>query len=367
MTLELRLEALEQRLAEIESEWARPEVAADPDRSRELGREQAQLAPIVEEYRSLRKVRAELESARRSREAEKDGDLREMAHELAEEAEAREAELIERLRLLLLPRDPNDDRNVIIEIRAAAGGEEAALFAAQLFRMYQRYAERRRWQTELLSVNETGIGGMREVIFEVRGQGAYSRLKYEGGGHRVQRVPETESSGRIHTSLVTVAVLPEADEVEVQIDEKDLRVDVYRSQGPGGQSVNTTDSAVRITHLPTGLVVAIQDEKSQHKNRAKAMSVLRARLLEAEQRRAHEAEAEVRRTMVGSGERSEKIRTYNFPQDRVTDHRINVDLHNLPAVLDGDLDRLLDELIGLDQAQRLAHAEHGPMVSAASS
>ena len=225
--------------------------------------------------------------------------------------------------------------------------------------MYKRYAERRRWKTELLTANETGIGGLREVIFEVRGQGAYSRLKYEAGVHRVQRVPETESGGRIHTSTATVAVLPEADEVEVHIDDKDLKIDVYRSQGPGGQSVNTTDSAVRITHLPSGLVVAIQDEKSQHKNKAKAMAVLRARLLEMEQLKAHEAEAEVRRGMVGSGQRSEKIRTYNFPQDRVTDHRINMDLHNLPNVLDGDLDRLLDELSSIDQAQLLAHIEGG--------
>jgi peptide chain release factor 1 len=294
-----------------------------------------------------------------AREAESDPELRELARAEIEDGEREEEELLQTLRLQLLPRDPNDDRNVIVEIRAGAGGEEAALFAAQLFRMYKRYAERHRWQTELITANETGIGGLREVIFEVRGDGAFSRLKYEAGVHRVQRVPETESSGRIHTSTSTVAVLPEADEVEIDIDEKDLKIDVYRSQGPGGQSVNTTDSAVRITHLPTGLVVAIQDEKSQHKNKAKALAVLRARLLEMEQRRAHEAEAEVRRSMVGSGERSEKIRTYNFPQDRVTDHRINVDLHNLPNVLDGDLDRLLDELISTDQAERLAHLDDG--------
>jgi peptide chain release factor 1 len=354
MTFEDRLEALEKRLTDIEAEWSKPEVAADPDRSRDLGREQAQLEPIVDTYRRLKGVRAQLRAAR---EAEADPELRELAREEIDTAQRDEETLIQRLRVLLLPRDPNDDKNVIVEIRAGTGGEEAALFAAQLYRMYSRYAERHRWQSELINVNETGIGGMREVIFEVRGQGAYSRLKYEGGVHRVQRVPETESSGRIHTSTSTVAVLPEADEVEIDIDEKDLKIDVYRSQGPGGQSVNTTDSAVRITHLPTGLVVAIQDEKSQHKNKAKAMSVLRARLLEIEQRKAHEAEAEARRSMVGSGERSEKIRTYNFPQDRVTDHRINVDLHNLPNVLDGDLDRLLDELIATDQAQLLARLD----------
>jgi peptide chain release factor 1 len=354
MSLEDRLETLEQRLTDIEAEWSNPEVAADPDRRRDLGREQSHLEPIVTTYRRLKEVRAQLRGAR---DAEADPELRELARDEIESAQAEEEQLMQRLRLLLLPSDPNDDKNVIVEIRAGTGGEEAALFAAQLYRMYTRYAERHRWQSELITVNETGIGGMREAIFEVRGQGAYSRLKYEGGVHRVQRVPETESSGRIHTSTSTVAVLPEADEVEIEIDDKDLKIDVYRSQGPGGQSVNTTDSAVRITHLPSGLVVAIQDEKSQHKNKAKALSVLRARLLEMEQSKAHEAEAEVRRSMVGSGERSEKIRTYNFPQDRVTDHRINVDLHNLPNVLDGDLDRLLDELIATDQAQLLAHLD----------
>jgi len=358
MTLELRLDELERRLEQIEAEWAEPEVAADPARSRQLGREQSQLTPVVDAYRELRKVREELESAQHSRATESDPEVRQMADELVGESQRREAELVERLRVLLLPRDPNDEKNVIIEIRAGTGGEEAALFAAQLFRMYTRYAERHRWQSEILTANETGIGGLKEVIVQVDGHGAYSRLKYEAGVHRVQRVPETESSGRIHTSTATVAVLPEAEEVDYPIDEdKDLRIEVKRSSGPGGQSVNTTDSAVRITHLPTGLVVEIQDEKSQHKNKAKALSVLRARLLEMKQREQHEAEAEARRDMIGSGERSEKIRTYNFPQDRVTDHRINVDLHNLPNVLDGDLDRLLDELISIDQARRLAEVD----------
>ncbi len=359
MSFEERLDDIERRLVHIEQEWSDPLVASDPDRSRELGREQARLAPIVEDYRQLRAVRAQLETSRQERETEHDPELRELARQVVAELEAAEAAILERLRVALLPTDPNDDRDVIVEIRAGAGGEEAALFAAQLFRMYARHAERHRWGVELLSTSESGgIGGLREVIFQVRADGAWSRLKYEGGVHRVQRVPETESSGRIHTSTATVAVLPEADEVEVQIDEeRDLRIEVKRASGPGGQSVNTTDSAVRITHLPSGLVVEIQDEKSQHKNKAKAMSVLRARLLELEQRKAHEEEAAVRRGMVGSGDRSEKIRTYNFPQDRLTDHRIDMDFHNLPGIMDGDLDRLIDTLITTDQARLLANLD----------
>jgi peptide chain release factor 1 len=359
MSLDERLEGLERRLEQIEAEWSEPEVATDPERSKRLGREQARLAPIVEKHRRLRETRIQLDAARRDRDAETEPEMHDMARQVVDELEQRESELVEELRVQLLPADPHDERDVIMEIRAGAGGEEAALFAATLFRMYVRYAERRRWSVETLTTNETGIGGLREVIFEVHGERAYSRLKYEGGVHRVQRVPETESSGRIHTSTATVAVLPEPEEVDVDIDEKDLRIDVYRSQGPGGQSVNTTDSAVRITHLPTGLVVAIQDEKSQHKNRARAMTVLRARLLKMEQDRAHAAEAAARKSMVGSGDRSEKIRTYNFPQDRVTDHRIGMDVHDLPRVLDGELDRLLDALITTDQAQLLAHMEEG--------
>jgi peptide chain release factor 1 len=358
VSLEARLDEIERRLAAIEAEWSRPEVAVDPERSRALGREQAQIAPIVESHRRLRAVREQLAAARREREMESDPEVRELAREVIAESEADEAALEAQLRLQLLPRDPNDDRDVIIEIRAGTGGEEAAIFAADLLRMYARYAERRRWKSEMLSASEQGIKGLREAILEVGGQGAFSRLKYEGGVHRVQRVPETEASGRIHTSTATVAVLPKAEEVDVVIDEaRDLRIDVKRSSGPGGQSVNTTDSAVRITHLPTGLVVEIQDEKSQHKNKAKAMAVLRSRLLELELRKAREEEDEARRSMVGSGERAEKIRTYNFPQDRITDHRIGLDVHDLPGVLDGELDRLIDALITEDQAARLASLE----------
>jgi peptide chain release factor 1 len=358
VSLDGRLDDIERRLAQLEAEWADPAVAADPDRGRTLGREQARLAPVVDNIRRLRATRAQLAAARLEREHEQDPELRELARQVVDELEADERRLTEAVRLQLLPSDPNDERNVILEVRAGTGGEEAALFAAELLRMYVRYAERRRWGVELMSTNETGIGGIKEAILEIRGDGAWSRLKYEGGVHRVQRVPATESSGRLHTSTATVAVLPEADEVDVRIDEdRDLRIEVKRSSGPGGQSVNTTDSAVRITHLPTGLVVEIQDEKSQHKNKAKALAVLRSRLLEMEQRKAHEQEAAARRSMVGSGERAEKIRTYHFSQDRVTDHRIDMDLHDVPTVMDGDLDRLLDALTQDDQARRLAHLE----------
>lgn len=351
-----RLEAIEAQHRELGEELARPEVSSDPAALRRLGKELARLQPVVEVIERRRAVQRELQGARELREHEADVELRELARSEVTRLEVDQAELEERLRVLLLPRDPNDEKAVIVEIRAGAGGDEAALFAAQLYRMYVRYAERQRWPAEVLTANETGIGGLKEVIFEIRGAGAWSRLKFEGGVHRVQRVPETESSGRIHTSTATVAVLPEADEVEVRIDEdKDLRIEVKRSSGPGGQSVNTTDSAVRITHLPSGLVVEIQDEKSQIKNKAKALAVLRARLLDIEQRKAHESEAAVRRSMVGSGDRSEKIRTYNFPQDRLTDHRLGLDLHDLPRVMDGDLDRLIDALVTTDQAERLAH------------
>ncbi len=339
---------------ELQAELARPDTATDPAAIRRLGKELSRLGPVVTTFRRLRAVRDELAGARELRDGGHDDDLRALAREEVEQLEAAEERLLDELKVLLLPRDPNDERNVIMEIRAGAGGEEAALFAGELLRMYLRYAERRRFAADVMSLSETGIGGVKEAIVEVGGEGAYSRLKFEGGVHRVQRVPATESSGRIHTSTATVVVMPEADEVEVDIDEeKDLRIDVKRSSGPGGQSVNTTDSAVRITHLTTGLVVEIQDEKSQHKNKAKALAVLRSRLYEMELVKQRDADSAARRDMVGAGERAEKIRTYNFPQDRVTDHRIGLDLHNLPAILDGDLDRLIDALVTTDQAERL--------------
>ena len=356
------MSALDSKLAEVahqyddvQAQLALPETSADIDAIRRLGRELARLEPVVEAYRRLLDTRSELAGAREMRDAEGDDELRTMARDEVDRLEATETRLVEELKVLLLPRDPADDGNVILEIRAGAGGEEAALFAAELLRMYLRYAERHRLKPEVMSLHETGIGGVKEAIVEIAGDGAFSRLKFEGGTHRVQRVPATESSGRLHTSTATVVVLPEVEENEIQIDEdRDLRIDVKRSSGPGGQSVNTTDSAVRITHLPSGLVVEIQDEKSQHKNKAKAMAVLRARLQDAERRRQREADSVARKSMIGSGDRADKIRTYNFPQDRVTDHRVNMDLSSLPRVMDGDLDRLIDTLITTDQAERLA-------------
>jgi peptide chain release factor 1 len=353
--LDAKLAEVARQYDEVQVQLARPETSRDPDAMRRLGRELARLEPVVEAYRSLEDTRTELAGAREMRDAESDEELRSMARDEVDRLEADETRLVEDLKVLLLPRDPADDGDVILEIRAGAGGEEAALFASELLRLYLRYAERHRWRAEVMSLHETGIGGVKEAIVEISGDGAYSRLKFEGGTHRVQRVPATESSGRIHTSTATVVVLPEVEETEIEIDEeRDLRIDVKRSSGPGGQSVNTTDSAVRITHLPTGLVVEIQDEKSQHKNKAKAMAVLRARLVEAERRRQREADSAARKSMIGSGDRADKVRTYNFPQDRVTDHRVNVDLSNLPRVMDGELDRLIDTLITTDQAERLA-------------
>jgi peptide chain release factor 1 len=343
----------------LQAELARPETGSDPAALKRLGKELSQLDAVVAAWRELLVIRKGLAEALEMRDLG-DDDMHDMAQEEVRSLEAGEADLVDQLRVLLLPRDPNDEKNVILEIRAGTGGEEAKLFAAELLRMYLRYAERHRMSAEVLSLGETGIGGINEAIVQIVGRGAFSRLKFEAGVHRVQRIPVTESSGRIHTSTATVAVMPEAEEVDVQIDEKDIRVDVYRSTGHGGQSVNTTDSAVRITHMPSGLVVAIQDEKSQIKNKAKAMSILRSRLLERERAKAADAESAMRRSMVGSGERSEKVRTYNFPQDRLTDHRIGLDLHNLPGVMDGDIDKLIDALSNTYQAERLRLLSEGP-------
>jgi peptide chain release factor 1 len=359
--LDAKLAAIARQYDDVQVELTRPEVSRDPDALRRLGRELAQLEPVVAAYRRLAGVREQLADARQLRDSEQDAAMRDLARAEVETLEADEARLVEELRVLLLPRDPNDDRDVIVEIRAGAGGEEAALFAGELLRMYLRYADDHRWRTEVLSTHEAGGGGMKEAIVEIRGDGAYSRMKYEGGVHRVQRVPVTESSGRIHTSTATVVVMPEAEEVDVPpIDEeKDLRIEVKRSSGPGGQSVNTTDSAVRITHLPSGLVVEIQDEKSQHKNKAKALAVLRSRLYERELERRRAEESATRRVMIGAGDRSEKIRTYNFPQNRVTDHRINRDVHGLPRFLEGNLDDMIDALATEDQASRLRDLDDG--------
>jgi peptide chain release factor 1 len=340
---------------DLQTELARPETSTDPRAIRRLGKELARLEPVVAAFRSLQATRSELAGAKELRDADADDELRALARDEVERLSTTEARLLDELKVLLLPRDPNDDRDVILEIRAGTGGDEAALFASELLRMYLHYAERHHFGRDVMSRNETGIGGIKEAIVEIHGDGAFSRLKFEGGVHRVQRIPATESSGRIHTSTATVIVLPEADEVEIDIDEaRDIRIDVKRSSGPGGQSVNTTDSAVRVTHLATGLVVEIQDEKSQHKNKAKALAVLRARLLDLELARQREKDSAARRSMVGAGDRSDKIRTYNFPQDRVTDHRIGLTMHNLPAILDGNLDELIDALVMADHAERLA-------------
>jgi peptide chain release factor 1 len=358
--LDAKLAEVARQYDDLQAQLAQPETSTDPDAIRRLGRELARLEPVVSAYRALLDTRSELQGARQLRDDEADEELRAMAREEIGRLESQESRLLEELKVLLLPRDPADDGNVILEIRAGAGGEEAALFAGELLRMYLRYAERHRFRPEVMSLNETGIGGVKEAIVEIAGDGAYSRLKFEGGTHRVQRVPATESSGRLHTSTATVVVLPVVEESEIEIDEeKDLRIDVKRSSGPGGQSVNTTDSAVRITHLPTGMVVEIQDEKSQHKNKAKALAVLRARLEEAERRRQREADSAARRSMIGAGDRADKVRTYNFPQDRVTDHRVHLSLPNLPGVMDGDLDRLIDTLITTDQAERLSDLVDG--------
>ena len=347
-----KLELVEKRFGELEEALAQGDLYADPEKAARLLKEQKELTPVVEAYRAYRRTQKDMEDAQELMHSE-EGEMRELAQAEFEESKDRLEELEQQIRLLLLPKDENDDKNVIVEIRSGVGGEEAALFAHSLFRMYSMYAERKRYTVEVLSSNETELGGIKEISFEVRGAGAFSRFKFESGTHRVQRVPETESSGRIHTSAATVAVLPEAEEVEVQIDPGDLQIDTYRSGGAGGQHVNKTESAIRITHLPTGLVVECQDERSQHKNRDRAMKILRTKLYEMQQQALDKERASERRSQVGSGDRSERVRTYNYPQGRVTDHRIGLTLHRLDAVLDGDLDEIIDALIAADQAEKL--------------
>ncbi len=347
-----RLEETKKRFVEIESLLSDPEIISNREKYQSILKEHSYLAPIVEAYDEYNRTREEIESNKELLK-EDDEELRELARSELSTLEERLKTLEERLKILLLPKDPDDERNVILEIRAGTGGEEAALFVADLFRMYSRYALNRGWNVEIMSQHPTGIGGFKEIIALIEGKGAYSRLKFESGVHRVQRVPETEAQGRIHTSTVTVAVLPEAEDVEVDINPKDLRIDVFRSSGPGGQSVNTTDSAVRVTHIPTGLVVSCQDEKSQHKNKAKALKVLAARLLEKKKEEQQSEIARKRKSQVGSGERSEKIRTYNFPQSRVTDHRINLTLYRLNEVLEGSIDEIIDSLLTHYQAEAL--------------
>ncbi|NLJ90059.1 MAG: peptide chain release factor 1 [Clostridiales bacterium] len=350
-----KLENLTMRYQEIVNELNSPDVTNDHNRFLSLMKEQNEIGVIVEKYNEYREVKNAIEESLEIINETTDEEFRELAKEELSEAKERLPKIEEELKILLIPKDPNDEKNVIVEIRAGAGGDEAALFAAELYRMYTRYAERQHWKIEMMSFTENGIGGFKEVIFMLVGKGVYSRMKYESGVHRVQRVPVTESGGRIHTSTVTVAIMPEAEEVDVDLDLNDCRIDVFRSSGNGGQSVNTTDSAVRVTHIPTGIVVSCQDEKSQLKNKDKALKILRTKLYDMELEKAQSEEAKARRSQVGTGDRSEKVRTYNFPQGRVTDHRIKVTLHRLDEVLDGDIDELVDSLITADQAAKLSH------------
>lgn len=349
-----RLDDMLRHYEELMLELNNPSVAEDQRKFRKLMKEQADLAPIVDAYKQYKQAKQDVEDSLTLLDEESDEEMKELAKEELADAKKRIEELEQELKILLLPKDPNDEKNVIVEIRAGAGGDEAALFASELYRMYVHYAESQHWKTEMINVSESGIGGMKEVEFMITGHGAYSKLKYESGVHRVQRVPETESGGRIHTSTITVAVMPEAEEVDVQIDDKDIRIDVCRASGAGGQCVNTTDSAVRLTHIPTGIVIYSQTEKSQIQNKAKAFALLRTKLYDLEQQKAHDAEAELRKSQVGTGDRSEKIRTYNFPQGRVTEHRIKLTLYKIDSVMDGDLDELIDSLIAADQAAKLA-------------
>ncbi len=339
---------------ELMQELNNPSVAEDQNRFRKLMKEQADLAPIVEAYKAYKQAKQDVEDSVAMLEEESDEEMREMAKEELADAKKRIEELEQELKILLLPKDPNDDKNILLEIRAGAGGDEAALFAAELYRMYVNYSESQRWKVELISVNENGIGGFKEVVAMITGKGAYSKMKYESGVHRVQRVPETESGGRIHTSTATVAVMPEAEEVDVVIEDKDIRIDVMRASGNGGQCVNTTDSAVRLTHIPTGIVIYSQTEKSQLQNKEKAFRLLRSKLYDMELEKRQNAEADERRSQIGTGDRSEKIRTYNFPQGRVTDHRIKLTLYKIDSIMNGDIQELLDSLIAADQAAKLS-------------
>lgn len=352
-----KLEDLVDRIDTINNMLTDPDVVSDQNKFRKLMKEQSDLTPIVEKYKEYKDTKQTIDDSLQILEEESDEELREMAKEELNDAKRR-LEIIEgELKILLLPKDPNDSKNVVVEIRAGAGGDEAALFAYEVFRMYQKYVEKFRWKVELVSVNENGIGGFKEAVFMINGEGAYSKMKYESGVHRVQRIPKTESGGRIHTSTITVAVMPEAEDVDVEINENDIRIDVMRASGNGGQCVNTTDSAVRLTHIPTGIVIYSQTEKSQLQNKAKAFALLRSKLYDMELQKQHDAEAAERKSQVGTGDRSEKIRTYNFPEGRVTDHRIKLTLYKLDQIMNGDLDEIIDSLIAADQAAKLSNMQ----------
>jgi len=352
-----KLEELVEKLDQIMKELSDPDVVNDQNKFRKLMKEQSDLTPIVEKYKEYKKAKQDEEDSLMILDEESDDEMRELAKEELSEAKKAIERCEQELKILLLPKDANDEKNVVVEIRAGVGGDEAALFAGELYRMYQHYAEKNRWQIEIISIDDTGIGGIKDVNFLIKGKGAYSKLKYESGVHRVQRVPETESGGRIHTSAASVAIMPEAEEVDVEINEKDIRIDVMRASGNGGQCVNTTDSAVRLTHYPTGIVIYSQTEKSQIQNKAKAFALLRTKLYDLEMQKAHDAESEARRSQIGSGDRSEKVRTYNFPQSRVTDHRIKLTSYRLNEVLNGDLDEFIDALTAADQAAKLSRME----------